>query len=1697
LNQVGYDEIHLVGRQVSALMDWLTVLLVYLIANRLYRKPALSLLAAAFAAFQALPIQQSHFYTVDTFANFFGFLAFYFASLLLPTYPLRSELRAREALAGRMAGGSEAEERAAVPDREFQADVAGEDVTDEPREDRIDRLIGLAYKYWETLPPYVLFGVALGMAMASKINAAPLAILLPGAVLIRWLSLSPEDRERWAIVYLRNLLIAAVVSVLVFRICQPYAFSGPGFTDFSLNPRWLQNIRDQRAQAAGDVDFPPALQWARRPWVWFPFQNMVVWGLGLPLGVLAWAGFAWMAWRMLQGEWRQHFLLWGWTALYFAWQATSWNPTMRYLLLIYPSMAIIAAWAVVELAERQPRLWGRLRVRRAAAWGLGALVLALTFLWAYAFFQIYTRPLTRVAASRWIYQNMPGPINLQIETPQGNVQHPLAFRSGFALVNEQPLALAFQPLVQGQLLQVRFDHIASVGSASKTLTAVLSDSPSGNRAIATGWIHENFRAEAGGDPRGKSFQITFNPMVQVEPGQTYYLVILQGGVEPLNLSGTVSLELFTPDGVVTQILPEPVDALQAGFHFETVFKPIQAGVTRAVTLPHIVDWEWNPAPKTLRLSLYDTRRPYTSLATAELRDTFAAGKDPRGESYTFELNQPVELVDGQNYRLQLEFVEGPGRIALYGSKQVNETSWDDALPWPLDGFNPYDYSAGVFRSDLNFEMYWDDNPDKLKRFLSNLDQADYIFISSNRQWGTTTRVPERYPLTSAYYRNLIGCPEDREITWCYSVAQPGTFQGNLGFELIRVFASEPNLGGLVFNSQFAEEAFSVYDHPKVLIFQKTDAYDPNHVRDVLGGVDLTKVIHLTPRKAPPYPANLLLPAARLAEQRRGGTWAQLFDTSALLNRYPGLAAVVWYLVITGLGWVVYPLTRLALRSLPDRGYPLARMVGLLALAYPVWLLGSYRVPFSPQTISMVLAGLVMLNLALFLADRRAIVAELRDRWKLYLLVEALALAFFVLFLLVRFANPDLWHPYKGGEKPMDFSYFNAVLKSTSFPPYDPWFAGGYINYYYYGFVLVGVPVKWLGIVPAVAYNLILPSLYAMLALGAFSMGWNLLKSTRRPADRPALFGAPFWGGLAAALALVFVGNLGSVRMIWHGIQRLADMQVPFEEAPLITHLAWTVEGLGKVLTGSRLPFYPGDWYWIPSRAFPGEPITEFPAFTFLYADLHAHMIALPVTVLALAWALAVVLGKWQWQGWRQVAAGLLVGALAIGALRPTNTWDWPTYLALGCIALVYTALRYGGPGVLKALPYPLWLRRLIVAGISAAALALFSGALYAPYNQWYGQGYNAVERWTENHTPFWSYTTHWGLFLFVITSWLVVEAIDWMATTPLSALRRVRRYRAVFILVGVGAAGLTLYLLVQGVSIAWLVVVLGLWSAVLLLRPHMPDARRAVLFMVGTALALTLFVEVFRLQGDIGRMNTVFKFYLQAWTLMAISAGAALLWALPGALWRAPEASTAEPERWSPGNSLGWQIALIALVGGALLFPFLAGMDKMTDRMARQAPHTLDGMAYMFYSTYQQERDMDLSQDARAIRWMQENIEGSPVIVEANTPEYRWGSRFTIYTGLPGVVGWNWHQRQQRAVTPDTWVFERVNEIGEFYNTYNPDMAQDFLERYDVEYIIVGQLERSIYTPAGLAKFEDLDGVLWHAIYRDGETVIYRVGAGN
>jgi uncharacterized membrane protein len=203
-----------------------------------------------------------------------------------------------------------------------------------------------------------------------------------------------------------------------------------------------------------------------------------------------------------------------------------------------------------------------------------------------------------------------------------------------------------------------------------------------------------------------------------------------------------------------------------------------------------------------------------------------------------------------------------------------------------------------------------------------------------------------------------------------------------------------------------------------------------------------------------------------------------------------------------------------------------------------------------------------------------------------------------------------------------------------------------------------------------------------------------------------------------------------------------------------------------------------------------------------------------------------------------------------------------------------------------------------------------------------------------------------------------------------------------------------------------------------------------------------------------------------------------------------------------------WAVSLILFLG-VMLYPPFAARAKVRDRFsAEDSPHTLDGIAYMDKAEYSDNnRDLELAADKAAILWMLNNVQGSPVILEGVSPGYRWGNRFSIYTGLPAVQGWDWHQKQQRSVIPSTVIDRRLADVAEIYNTVDLARAQKLLDHYGVEYIIIGGLEHAYYTPEGLAKFESLvDRGYLELVYpaaggpgsEAGAVRIYRVvGRGN
>jgi YYY domain-containing protein len=944
--------------------------------------------------------------------------------------------------------------------------------------------------------------------------------------------------------------------------------------------------------------------------------------------------------------------------------------------------------------------------------------------------------------------------------------------------------------------------------------------------------------------------------------------------------------------------------------------------------------------------------------------------------------------------------------------------WEEGIP-----------HLGAFRVE-ELPLYDPDTLEKLIHLAGRLSEAHYLVFYSHRLYGTIPRLPQRYPFTGRYYALLFSGRLGYEVVYW-----GGRWPSLLGVTLLDDPFRRPGLpvptplrdwkpSPLTLRLGFADESFTVYDHPLVLVFRR--------VRDLEPGTVLGMLLE---EARPPPPATPLLSPREATDQRRGGTWSTLFPPGDPLGRVPLLG---WLVVLYAVGGVGVLWGFWVFRALPDRGWMVGRTLGLLGVGYLAWLAAGLKAfPFGRTSAILAWALLLVGGGVLAWRGRREWGGFLRERWPLLAIEEALFASAFAAFLVLRMANPDLWHPYRGGEKPMDLAYLNAVVKSTWFPPYDPWFAGGAMNYYYFGWVLVGALVRLTAVPTPVAYNLAVPTWFALAVGSAFSIAYTLGGGGGKPGGRGLGLGI---GGAAFAFG---VGNLdGAVQV---------------------------VGGAWASLHGR--PFPPFD-YWRPTRLMPPDPpgfeITEFPFFTFLFADLHPHLLAIPLVLLVLAGCLCLM--HRGLPGAEGPPFPLLVAlALGVGALLPTNPWDFPGMAALVVLAATLSARPLGPLG---RLPPARTTVRQVLGGLGVVAGGVL---LFLPFHLRFVPPTAGVEP-TVARTHLAHYLAIHGLFLFPLVTWLAWEGLPPLVGRGPS---RPLRIGGVALL-----AGGLLALALQGYGTVAFLLGLGAlatgagWEAW-----RRRDGRALfTLLMTGVALAIGVGVDLVRLEGDIDRMNTVFKFYLQGWLLLALSSSYALgrvgsrLGGLPLA-WRA-----------------GWSSAFALLLAAALVYPVLGTRARLADRFA-VLPLTLDGTAYMERAVYRDERgDVELRWDREAIRWLWAHVEGTPVIAEANTPLYRWGGRVSVYTGLPSVVGWSWHQMQQRCGRPHCPVVEeRLADVHHLYASPDIPTTVDVLRRYGVEYIYVGETERLYYAPQGLEKLAVMahQGLLG-VVYQSEKVTIYR-----
>jgi YYY domain-containing protein len=749
--------------------------------------------------------------------------------------------------------------------------------------------------------------------------------------------------------------------------------------------------------------------------------------------------------------------------------------------------------------------------------------------------------------------------------------------------------------------------------------------------------------------------------------------------------------------------------------------------------------------------------------------------------------------------------------------------------------------------------------------------------------------------------------------------------------------------------------------------------------------------------------------------------------------------------------ITLPLCWLLFKNMPLSGYPFAKTFGLLLFGFVAWFLMSVRI--LPNTLwALVLVLLLLAALSVFIVRR---LGWSFSAWReavghqIYV-VEVLFLVLLSGYAVLRQYAPEI----KGTEKFMDFMMLNSILQSSSMPPHDAWAGGLTINYYYFGYLIVAFLTRLTSIPSATTYNLALALFFALSGLGAYGIGYTLVKRFQAGGG----ITVPRTGtltGLLAAFLLLFIGNLFT---IWKAITEPAYLSQNF-----FFGIGWNATRVVNRIEGDSALDY---------------TINEFPAFSFILGDLHPHVMALPFALLAIYTAFTWFADP-DYPAWprsfppsREALPSLLtlpvtrrvaLSAIVFGGLYFLNSWDFPTYFFL-LVVCVLLSLKVNDM-------LPAWKDALGWVGATGVLSLVFFAPFYLTFDP-PTQGIGLVPY----RTDLGQFFTMFGIFLVPLGVLLVILSIqtamrhvvpDEEEQIPNSRGRKARQQNrradgggadtaeptpqpvARRVVYGPYALGIVAWLLgtlllarlfdSAALAIIALSLVAGICFA-LWLRAY-SEPLPLVLSVVGIATLLVLASEVLYVKDFYGppnmRMNTVFKLYFQVWTLLAPVVAFTIYYVR---IWLR--------ERQRP---LSWlfRIGTTLLVLSGLYYSLLTAPIYA---VFQREPPTLDGTKY-----YQR----DHPDEVAAIAWLQENASSASVVVEATGQEYSQYSRVSTFTGLQTVLGWRQHEHLWR--NDYGLVLEREEDLKLIYVTAPREGAETFLRKYEADYIFIGDWERQLY----------------------------------
>ena len=763
--------------------------------------------------------------------------------------------------------------------------------------------------------------------------------------------------------------------------------------------------------------------------------------------------------------------------------------------------------------------------------------------------------------------------------------------------------------------------------------------------------------------------------------------------------------------------------------------------------------------------------------------------------------------------------------------------------------------------------------------------------------------------------------------------------------------------------------------------------------------------------------------------------------------------LLWLLCFVAMGVIFLPVTGLAFGRFKSGGYFFSKVLCLAVAGYLQWMLSSLHIlPFRLWSCLLVMLLVAAAN---FLVNRKTGTWQrlVRDEslYRSAVGQEALFAGLLLFWTIIRSMRPEI----EGLEKYMEFGFINSILRSDWLPAPDMWFAGMDINYYYLGHYFSAFLTRLTTIDAAVTYNLMMATLFALSFMLAYSVAEMLIEiyqsncAKRKDSFVDRRAGAI--AGVVAGLSVCLAGNLHA--MIFAVLFPSWGTSENYWFPDATRYIGYNPEVAGD------------------------KTIHEFPLYSYVVADLHAHVINMlfVLTAIGLVIALAVgILRIFRRQEYGQshmvvdalkstgVAFALVI--LLVGLFSAINFWDYPIYIVFTGAMLLYANLR--------AFHYST--RSLLITLGQVAILGVGAYIATLPFHLSFESMGNDIKL-VQYRSMLRQLFVLWGwqLFFAGVLTFLMVTRYRLQGLSAAVPKRKSKGGKANAKAIREAEtvhpeADPDLYIPVSGEKIKP-----PLFRFMEKVNPA--DAIVFVMFICATGLVIIPeIIYVVDIYPDHPRANTMFKLGYQAFIMFGLGAGYTFVRLM------------LERKEFVPRRNLLVMIGS-ALIASALIFPFYA-IDSWYGNPVTKELRGLDGTKYMLTSGAYFTTDITLAEDYELIQYIKHNIKGAPVIAEALGDSYTANGRIAANTGLQNILNWYYHEVLWRN-SNYALVDERRDDINALYESGDPARVREVINKYGVEYIVVGQLERIKYPEMD----EDVLQSMGEIIFRSGSLYMIRV----